>query len=925
MKCDRCKKREAHIHVTKIVNNKKIEKHLCEVCAQELGFTPADINPAGEDIMQNPFADMSGGLFDFPDLFASLFKRRPQDRIYDYFSESAQNIISLAREEAKRLSHDHLRTEHLLLGLIKDEGLPAKIMQKLGIDLVNLFSDIESLIGHGEKIPEEIVLSPRAKKVLELAYNTARELGFNYVGPEHLLLGIIREGESISAQALQKRNINFDKVVKTLLDEIQQSSLGGGGNPPEPQEPDIPEDPEDMGIEGGSMFGFPGIGIGKPPTKKPALSSFGKDLTKEARENKLDPIIDRDKEIERVIRILSRRTKNNPALLGDPGVGKTAIVEGLAERIVKGEVPDIIKDKQVISLDLAGMIAGTKYRGEFEARVKKLLDEIISKSRKIILFIDELHTLVGAGGAEGAIDAANILKPALAKGDLQVIGATTVTEYRKYIEKDPALERRFQPVNVSEPSVELTIEILKGIRDRYEAHHCVKIPDAAIIAAATLSDRYISERFLPDKAIDLMDEAAAKVHIRNLVPSSEMKILQKDLVKAQKEKEEAINNQGYEKAAQLRDKVNELRKKMRELEESWKLKKGKCDTEAAVTEDDIAEIVSDWTGIPVVKLTEAETEKLIKMEETLHKRVIGQEDAITAISQAIRRGRAGLKAPEKPVGSFIFAGPTGVGKTEVARRLAEFLFGTQEALIRLDMSEYMEKHTVSRLIGAPPGYVGYDEGGMLTEAVRRKPYSVLLFDEIEKAHPDIFNTLLQILDDGRLTDSKGHVVDFKNTVIIMTTNIGQKAVNSEGAPIGFTAQAEEEAGYDKMKQQVLDEMKHNFRPEFLNRIDEIIVFHALTKEQLKKIVNILVNDVAQNAKKRKLNLEIDDSAKDLIIEKGYDQKFGARPIRRAIQQLIENPLSNEILENKWKDGDSVLAKAEDNKIIFVAKAPKKRK
>jgi ATP-dependent Clp protease ATP-binding subunit ClpC len=863
------------------------------------------------------------GFFEFPDIFASLFKRRPTERYYDYFSPEAQKLIQLSSEEAKRLGHDHVRTEHLLLGLIKEEGLASQVMQKLGVDPVNLFSDLEALIGRGGGSPEKLVLSPRAKKVLELAYNAARELGFNYVGPEHVLLGIIREGESIAAQALHKRKVTFDKVAKELIAEEQQAlgpELAGPGEEDGGEEDysseELPPEMEGMGGMGepGAMFGFPGMGIGAPPRKaKPALQNFGRDLTAMAKEGKLDPVIDRTKEIDRVMRILSRRTKNNPVLLGDPGVGKTAIVEGLADRIVKGEVPDILRNKQVISLDLGGMVAGTKYRGEFEARVKKMLDEILAKKRQIILFIDELHTLVGAGGAEGAIDAANMLKPALARGELQVIGATTIDEYRKNIEKDMALERRFQPVLVNEPSVELTIDILKGIRDRYEAHHNVKIPDAALIAAASLSHRYISDRFLPDKAIDVMDEAAAKVRLRLLSPVKNIQALQKALEKANKEKEAALAAQKYEEAAKMRDKIIEAEKKLKQLEESHKseVEKG----EAMVTEEDIAEIISDWTGIPVVKLTAAETEKLIRMEEELHKRIIGQDEAVHAISQAIRRGRAGLKPPQRPVGSFVFAGPTGVGKTEVARRLAEFMFGTQDALIRLDMSEFMEKHTASLLTGAPPGYVGYEEGGKLTEAVRRKPYSVVLFDEIEKAHPDIFNVLLQILDDGRLTDSKGHVVDFKNTVIIMTSNIGQKMIVDQG-PIGFMPREDREATYDKMKETVLEAMKRDFRPEFLNRVDEIIVFHQLTVEELKQVAGLVIADVQKQIKCQEMDLEVTEVAKDIIVKEGTELKFGARPLRRAIQRLIENPLSNLIIEGKFKPKDRIRADVKEDKIVF---------
>ncbi|MDI6731922.1 MAG: AAA family ATPase [Candidatus Margulisbacteria bacterium] len=909
MLCQKCKIRPASVHVTKILNGKKMTRHLCSQCAAEEGLISAGGAPfAGPNLDDFGFP----GFFEFPDIFASLFKRRPTERFYEYFSEGAQKILQLASEEAKRLGHDHVRTEHLLLALIKDEGQASKVLQTLGVDLVNLFSDVESLIGHGEGSPDKIVLSPRAKKVLELAYSGARELGFNYVGPEHILLGVIREGESIAAQALHKRKITFDKVAREIIVEAEKA-LGGETGYPEEDFGDF-EQPE--GMEGGpeAMFGFPGMGLGAPPQRaKPALATFGRDLTAMAREGTLDPVIDREKEVERIIRILSRRTKNNPVLLGDPGVGKTAIVEGLAERIIKGEVPEVIKDKQVIALDLGGMVAGTKYRGEFEARVKKILEEILAKKRKIILFIDELHTLVGAGGAEGAIDAGNMLKPSLARGELQVIGATTVDEYRKYIEKDAALERRFQPVYVNEPSVELTIEILKGIRDCYEAHHKVKIPDAALIAAVSLADRYITDRFLPDKAIDVMDEAAAKVRLRTMSPSKNIQAMKKALEKAFREKEAALAAQKYEEAAKLRDKIAHAETKLKEMENAYKSDTGQV--EAMVSEDDIAEIVSDWTGIPVVKLTAAETEKLRHMEDELHKRVIGQDDAIQAISQAIRRGRAGLKPPERPVGSFVFAGPTGVGKTEVARRLAEFLFGTQDALIRIDMSEFGEKHTVSRLIGAPPGYVGYEEGGKLTEAVRRKPYSVILFDEIEKAHPDVFNVFLQILDDGRLTDAKGHVVDFKNTVIIMTSNIGQKMIANQG-PIGFMAREDREATYDKMKETVLDAMKKEFRPEFLNRIDEIIVFHQLTEAELKQIAGLLISDVQKQVKNQEMELEVTDAAKEVIVKEGFEPKFGARPLRRAVQRLIENPLSNQIIDGKFKPGDKVRADAKDGELCF---------
>ncbi len=917
MICQKCKIRQATVHITKIVNGKKVERHLCSVCAAEEGYIPSSDN---FDFGIPGFSD----LFDFPDVFASLFKRQPKERFYSYFNDSANKVLQLATEEANRLGHDHVRTEHLLLALIKAEGFASKVLQALGVDLVNLFSDVESLIGRGEGSPKKVTLSPRAKKTLELAYDAARELGFNYVGEEHILLGIIREGESLAAQALAKRKINFDKVAKEIIKEVEKSFGPGpeelpgfpeeGGPGEEGPEEGGPEGPEEGEFGPGELFGFPGLAAGAPPRpSKPALTSSGRDLTARANNGELDPVIDREVEIDRIIRILSRRTKNNPALLGDPGVGKTAIVEGLAERIIKGDVPDILKDKQLIELDLGGMVAGTKYRGEFEARVKKVLNEILAKKRQIILFIDELHTLVGAGGAEGAIDAGNMLKPALARGELQVIGATTVDEYRKNIEKDAALERRFQPVLINEPSVELTIEILKGIRTKYEEHHHVKIPDVALVAAATLSHRYISDRFLPDKAIDVMDEAAAKVRLKQIAPPADVKKEQKALAELRIQEQSLASSKQYEKAAALRDQLAAQDKKVKELEAKWKSERGEA--EPTVTEEDISSIVSDWTGIPVVKLSAAETEKLIHMESELHKRVIGQDEAIVAISQAIRRGRAGLKPPQRPLGSFIFAGPTGVGKTEVARRLSEFLFGTQDAMIRIDMSEYMEKHTVSRLIGAPPGYVGYEEGGTLTEAVRRKPYSVILFDEIEKAHPDVFNILLQIMEDGRLTDSKGHVVDFKNTVVIMTSNVGQQEIVQQGA-IGFMAREDREASYEKMRESVLAEMKKEFRPEFLNRIDEIIVFHPLTDDELKQIAGLIISDLQKQVADRGQRLDVSDAVKEKVIKEGYEPKYGARPLRRAVQQLLENPLSNEIIAGKFQEGDIIVADVKDDKITF---------
>lgn len=888
MLCDNCGERPAAIHITQIADGEKVVKHLCTQCASDLGM-------AGETGMD------LGGLFEFPDIFSSLLRRKP-DRIYDYFSEDAQKVLQLSREEAKRLNHDYINPEHLLLGLIKEEGNIASILKDLNIDLVQLFSEIESFIGHGENPPTDILLSPRTKKVLELAYNSAKELGFNYVGPEHFLIGILKEGESIAAQALGKRKITAKKITAEILKSLQSTRA---------QEEEYPEfSPENIF----EAFQGPQLGAHR---QKGGIAQFSRNLTQMAKENKIDPVIGREKEIDRVIRILSRRTKNNPALLGDPGVGKTAIVEGLAQRIIKGDIPEILKNKEVVTLDLTGMIAGTKYRGEFEARIKKVMDEIIAKAGKYILFIDELHTLVGAGAAEGAIDAANILKPALAKGDLHVIGATTVEEYRKYIEKDSALERRFQPIMVDEPTVEETIEILKGIRDKYEAHHRVKITDDAIFQAAHLADRYITDRFLPDKAIDLMDEAAAKVRLCAISPPKELREAQKQLEKIKTEKEAVLSSQQYEKAAEFRDKIADLESKVKTLDAKWKSERGLAS--CILTKEDIAEVVHDWTGVPVIELTAAETERLIKMEEVLHERVVSQEEAIHSIAQAIRRGRAGLKAPERPVGSFIFAGPTGVGKTEVAKRLAEFLFGSQESLIRIDMSEYMEKHTTSRIIGAPPGYVGYEEGGTLTEQVRRKPYSVLLFDEIEKAHPDVFNILLQILDDGRLTDSKGRTVDFKNTIIIMTTNIGAKMI-AEESQIGFLKKEKgKEINYDRMKTKVLDEMKHDFKPEFLNRIDEIIVFHSLTIEQIKKIADIQIGDLKKLAEAKEIKLDISEKAKDILAKEGYEEKYGARPLKRAIQKLIENPLSNDLLAGTFKAGDTVIVDEEESKLVFKKK------
>jgi ATP-dependent Clp protease ATP-binding subunit ClpC len=807
--------------------------------------------------------------------------------MYSRFTERAEKVLMLAQEEARRLGHNVVGTEHLLLGLVHEgEGVAAKALKNLGVDLGRLRSETLKLVGKGEGANIfKLAFTPRAKRVLELAWDEARQMGVNYIGTEHILLGLIREGEGVAAQVLRAMNVDAGKVRQQVF------ALLGGAKAAGPKGP------------------------ARTPTNTPTLNQFGRDLTQLAREDKLDPVIGRSQEIERVIQVLSRRTKNNPALLGEPGVGKTAIAEGLALKIVKGDVPDVLADKRVVSLDLGGLVAGTKFRGEFEDRLKKVMDEV-QQAGNVILFLDEMHTIIGAGAAEGAIDAANILKPALARGELQCIGATTIDEYRKYIEKDAALERRFQPIMVGEPSVEDALEILRGLRDRYEAHHRVKITDEALEAAVKLSDRYINDRYLPDKAIDLIDEAGSRVRLRNLEVPEDIKELEAKLGEIRKEKEAAISSEEFEKAAQLRDKEQELEKQIKERQEELTKERGK--QEGVVTPEDISEIVSMWTGIPVAKLAEEEAERLLKLEKVLHERVVGQEEAVVAVSKAVRRARAGLKDPSRPVGSFIFLGPTGVGKTELARALAEALFGDEDAMIRLDMSEYMERHTVSRLIGSPPGYVGYDEGGQLTERVRQKPYSVILLDEIEKAHPDVFNTLLQVLDDGRLTDGKGRTVDFRNTVIIMTSNLGAQHLRSTGS-FGFTAAENEEESYEKMKERVLDEMKKAFRPEFINRLDEIIVFRPLNKDELYQIVSLLINRVRKTLREHEVDIELTEAAKEVIAKEGYDPAFGARPLRRAIQRLVEDQLSEEMLKGTFKKGEVVLIDAEDGKLTFTSK------
>ena len=802
--------------------------------------------------------------------------------MFERFTDRARRVVVLAQEEARMLNHNYIGTEHILLGLIHEgEGVAAKALEALGISLEAVRSQVEEIIGQGQQAPSgHIPFTPRAKKVLELSLREALQLGHNYIGTEHILLGLIREGEGVAAQVLVKLGADLNRVRQQVI----QLLSGYQGKEPAAQ-------------------GGPAEGT---PTTSLVLDQFGRNLTQAAREGKLDPVIGREKEIERVMQVLSRRTKNNPVLIGEPGVGKTAIVEGLAQAIVKGDIPETLRDKQLYSLDLGALVAGSRYRGDFEERLKKVLKEIRTRG-DIVLFIDEIHTLVGAGAAEGAIDAASILKPMLARGELQTIGATTLDEYRKHLEKDAALERRFQPIQVAEPTLAHTIEILKGLRDRYETHHKVSISDSAIVSAATLADRYISDRFLPDKAIDLIDEAGSRLRIRRMTAPPELREFDDKIAGARKDKESAIDAQDFEKAASFRDKEKSLLAEKIEREKTWKA--GDLDTVAEVDEELIAEVLSNSTGIPVFKLTEEETARLLRMEDELHRRVIGQDQAIRALSQAIRRTRAGLKDPKRPGGSFIFAGPSGVGKTELSRTLAAFLFGDQNALIQLDMSEYSEKHTASRLFGAPPGYVGYDEGGQLTEKVRRKPFSVVLFDEIEKAHPDIFNTLLQVLEDGRLTDSQGRVVDFKNTVIIMTTNLGTRDI-SKTMGLGFHNSDDILGNYERMKAKVSDELKTHFRPEFLNRIDDIVVFHQLSEEEIVQIVDLMIANLDERLRAKDMGIELTSAAKALLAKRGYDPVLGARPLRRTIQREIEDVLSEKILFGDVKAGEITLVDVE---------------
>ena len=813
--------------------------------------------------------------------------------MFDRFTERARKVIILAKEEAKRFNHDYIGTEHILLGLIKEgESVAAAVLQNLGLSLDTIRLEVEKLVQFGPStvVSGDIPFTPKAKKVIELAMDEARRLGHNYIGTEHLLLGLIKEGEGVASHVLMNVGLDLNKVRAEVIKLLGSTTPSGEPGAPPP------------------TMGGPG---GKSKTKTPALDAFGRDLSQLAREGKLDPVVGRNDEIERVIQILARRTKNNPVLLGEAGVGKTAIVEGLAQKIIAGDIPEILIDKRIVVLDLALMVAGTKYRGQFEERIKAVMDEI-RRTDNIMIFIDELHTLVGAGGAEGAIDASNILKPALSRGEIQCIGATTLDEYRKYIEKDAALARRFQTVVVEPPSVEDTIQILKGLRDKYEAHHRVKITDQALEAAAKLSDRYISGRFLPDKAIDIIDEAASRARLSVTTMPKDLKKAETEIEALRREKESSIKAQDFEKAARMRDEERKAKEELQRMKKSWK--ESKSEVEVQVTDEDIAYIVSKWTGVPLARLEEKETSRLLKMEDGMHQRVIGQEEAIHAIANAVRRSRSGLRNPRRPIGTFIFLGPTGVGKTLLARALADFMFGDEDSVIVVDCSEYSEKFNVSRLVGAPPGYVGYEEGGQLTEKVRRRPYSVVLLDEIEKAHPDVFNILLQLMEEGRLTDSFGRKVDFRNTIVIMTSNVGADLIKKQG-DLGFSPQ-KEDMNYEGLKQKLLDETKKVFRPEFLNRVDDIIVFHPLTRQDLEQIINIELKEVKERLKDKKIEIILSEEVLRFLIDQGYDPVFGARPLKRTIQRYVENVLAEEILGGKFQEGDKIRAEIRGERVVF---------
>lgn len=821
--------------------------------------------------------------------------------MFEHFTDKAIKAVMLAQEEARRLGHNLVGTEQILLGLIGEgTGVAAKVLTELGVTLQNARAEVEKIIGRGNRpVSAEIPFTPKVKRVFEQAFTEARALGHNYIGPEHLLLGLLREGEGVAAKVLNNLGVDSSEARNTTIRKLGEEDVASVASGRQ----------ERRGANSS--------------TKTVTLEEFGTNLTKLAVEGKLDPVVGREQEIERAVQILGRRTKNNPVLIGEPGVGKTAIAEGLAQRIANKDIPDILEDKQVISLDMGSLLAGTRYRGDFEERLKAIVDEIRSAGN-IILVIDEIHNLIGAGGVEGGMDAANMLKPALARGELQCLGATTLDEYRKHIERDAALERRFQPIMVGEPSVSESIEILYGLRDRYEQHHKVKFSDTALVAAAKLSDRYISDRFLPDKAIDLIDEAGSRVRFRNSQQSPEAKELKQELLQATKEKETAVKAQDFDTAGKLRDRELEIEKQLKAIADNKKQEAENTKNAPVVDEEDIAQILASWTGVPVNKLTESESELLLHLEDTLHQRLIGQEEAVTAVSRAIRRARVGLKNPNRPIASFIFSGPTGVGKTELAKSLASYFFGSEEAMIRLDMSEFMESHTVSKLIGSPPGYVGYDEGGQLTEAVRRKPYTVVLFDEIEKAHPDVFNMLLQIMDDGRLTDAKGRTVDFKNTLLILTSNIGSKVIEKGGGGLGFELAGDRaDARYDRIRSLVNEELKQYFRPEFLNRLDEIIVFRQLNKDEVKQIAGIMLKEVSHRLAERSITLKVSDRFKEKVVEEGYSPSYGARPLRRAIMRLLEDSLAEAMLSGQIQDGDTAIVDVDDEGQVRVVKSEEK--